>query len=302
MKYSYSKDACNLNLMGDEIRNSDITIALDYLNFGNGTLDIFFKAELSTAEVIILEGLVQNHVAQVDPVASTPVVVSNFPIGLTTKSLKTTSFKPETFSTTIVTHDFMDKTTWYTKSVRVTDAVLTQEGLTFSSEHTHWVDLTHGKVYLEDTVNASGAYSVIVKIDDVVQTDGFEVNYNEGKVVFDNDPGGVVKATYSYATESTWILAPYPGKKILIEHTELQFARNVQITNPIDFEMWVYNPHNLPNKFLYNRLRYKNIKDILNANNLGQGYIPAIGGLANDVLVFPFNYASLLPLQSSVGG
>ena len=52
---------------------------------------------------------------------------------------------------------------------------------------------------------------------------------------------------------------------------------------------------------LYKRKRYKNIKDILNSANLGQGVIPAIDNFTNDILVFPFNYVTTQSLLSSQG-
>ena len=73
---------------------------------------------------------------------------------------------------------------------------------------------------------------------------------------------------------------------------------------PINFEVWVYHPDqvNFPGvKIPYQTITYKNVKDLINACNKGKGAIPAMSGLVNDVLVFPFNYATVKPFRSSLG-
>ena len=88
---------------------------------------------------------------------------------------------------------------------------------------------------------------------------------------------------------------------MMIEHAELNFTKDIDLNAAIAFEIWVYNPYDLPNKVKYQEIVYKNIKDIISSANLGQGFIPKCSGLENDVLVFPFNYATVKPFQSSVG-
>ena len=70
---------------------------------------------------------------------------------------------------------------------------------------------------------------------------------------------------------------------------------------PFNFEIWVYNPYDLPNKIKYRHTKYKNGKDFINAANLGQGYIPAFDNLTEDTLVFPFNYVTLKTFKNSEG-
>jgi hypothetical protein len=201
---------------------------------------------------------------------------------------------------TMVTHDLCDKTTWYQESTEHTGISLTASGLDYNhADHAHWIDLTHGKLYGED--NVANLREPKIYVDAVEVTTGFSINYSTGVVTFDSTPSGAVTADFWKAGSSCFSVIPDAGKVLSLEHAELQFASDVMMSSPIRFEIWVYNPYDLPNKVPYKVIRYKNIKDIINAANLGQGYIPKISGLQHDILVFPFNYIATKPLQSSVG-
>lgn len=232
------------------------------------------------------------------------------------------TMKPEGSSATRVTHDWCDKTTWYQESTQVTGETMSDsgDGLTFNSANPFWIDLTHGKLY--DEYNLSDKKVPKVYDNAVEVTTGFTIDYSSGDVTFDSTPTGPISCDYWYAGSSCYILAPTPGKTLFIEHAELQFASNIEMNNPMNFQIWVYNPlfnganpvdaddetwypgkpgGLNPLKFIYQIIKYKNIRDIINAANLGQGIIPKVSGLVNDVQVFPFNYATVKPFQSSLG-
>lgn len=213
---------------------------------------------------------------------------------------KVSVYKPEGSSSTKVSYDWTDKCTWYQKSTRVIDGAMSLEsGLTYQSGNPFWIDLSSGRLYEEDSF--ASAHSISVRDDSgVIDPSGYSVDYEAGKVTLNQSPTGSVLATYSYATTSEWVLAPTAGKVLHIEHAELQFSKNVQMS-PVAFQIWVYNPADLPNKIMYQQIIYKNEKDVVGAANLGQGFIPAFGQLTQDILVFPFNYATVKSLQSSVG-
>lgn len=67
VQYTYSIESdfpnqqVSIEGLTDEIRNSDITIALDYINKENGFCEIFFKTSISTEEKTILDNIVSNH-------------------------------------------------------------------------------------------------------------------------------------------------------------------------------------------------------------------------------------------------
>lgn len=217
---------------------------------------------------------------------------------------KVATYRPEGSSSTKVSHDWCNKSTWYQNSTEVTGETMTDSGnqLTFNSTNAYWIDLEHGKVYNE--YNIADKKQPKVYIDDVETTTGFSINYEVGSVTFDNAQTGTIKCDYWYGSNSLFTLAPDPGKIMIIEHAELQFSKNIQINTPINFEIWVYHPDQVTYpgvKVPYQVIKYKSMKDIINAANLGQGFIPACGELTQDILVFPFNYATVKPFRSSIG-
>lgn len=60
--YNYTKVVAS-DRLELEIRESNITVALDYITTSGSNLDIYFKASLSEAEETALDGLVTAHVA-----------------------------------------------------------------------------------------------------------------------------------------------------------------------------------------------------------------------------------------------
>lgn len=212
-------------------------------------------------------------------------------------------YKQEGTSGTIISYDWTKKQTWYEKSVRVTGETLTLDsGLVYNSAHTFWIDLNHGFLTDEDDIKAPYLPKVYDNGVQLVEDTDFTVDYVTGKVTLLASPVGAITADYSYATQSTFTLAPASGKILMIDHTELQFTTDLMFPGSyIDFDIYVYNPYDLPNKVLYKKKRYKSIRDIVSGANLGQGFIPAVAGFSNDVVVLPFNYVTTQPLDSRVG-
>jgi hypothetical protein len=269
-----------------DIASGDLTVAKD----DSGTLDIAGTSD----QIVWLQ--------------ASQIEIGNWNRTGETGAIEVATHKPEQSSASFVTHDWTDKTTWFGQSIRVTDEVMSDsgDGLTFNSANDDWIDLSHGKVFDEDNIIGT-AYTVEVKIDDVLQTyeDGYSVDYALGDVVFDaSQSGKTIKVTYSYCDGSVWTLAPTAGKKILIEHSEIQVSKNVVMGNGINFEIWVWHPDQVTYpglKVMYSREKYKSVKDIINAGNQGKGVIPAVAPLTQDVLVFPFNYVTVKTLKNSVG-
>ena len=197
-------------------------------------------------------------------------------------------------------HDWTDPTTWYHDSTRVTGETPTLDtGTTYDLANSNIIDLVNGKVSDED--DFSDTYKVVLYDGGTeISTDDYTVNYAAGSVTLDSAPGGALTADYSYENGSTYCLAPDAGKVLFLEHAEIQFC-GLTTLKPIEFQIWAYNPYDLPNKVMVKKKIYKNAKDILNSANLGTGVVKAFGELTNDISVFPFNYVYLQPLKSSQG-
>ena len=217
--------------------------------------------------------------------------------------------KVEGNSYAYVSHDFCDPCSWFGDSVRVTGETLSLDsGLTYSSANINWIDLAHGRKYQEDLISAPYLPKVYDNGVELVEDTDYTIDYSAGKVTLSSSPVGTITADYSYENGSTFYLYPADlatGIVRFIEHTELQCSKSVIINDSIVFEIWVYNPADLPNKILYETIEYKSAKDYINGANLGQGNIPAFGGSARgvtqDTLVFPFNYASMTPISAETG-
>lgn len=212
-------------------------------------------------------------------------------------------------SKTIYTHNFCDPCTWYEGSLRNEGsdgygAVLnTSDNVTYNLDgYVNWIDTTHGRLTGEDFFFD---YPISVTVDGVLKTEDvdFEINYHDGYVVFDPALNGSeeVKASFSYAGTSIFTIAPSPGKKLRILYTEAQFSINVKIIEPVRFQIRVYNPYDLPNKVSYGEADvYKSGYDFANVGN-GGTYIPAFADMDEDLVVVPFNYATVKDMSSSVG-
>lgn len=229
------------------------------------------------------------------------------------------------------THNFADKTTWFSESVQVVTESLSNSGdnLTFSSSNEYWIDLRHGKMHAEDTWNAGGTYNVTVTVDGEEKTEcvcwngvidpgyDYRVDYRSGSVIFATEQTGSVKASYHYAAGSAFILKPDPGKEIEIEDAEAQFSSDTEYNSGILFR--VYGPIAIFAPFLMqsnggpypddtkiplDEEEFKSMHQIIDEAKGAYPIIPAIGGprgMTSDMHGFPFRYGTIRALKSSLG-
>lgn len=197
----------------------------------------------------------------------------------------------------IVSHEWTDKTTWFSNSTRVTGETLTQNGLEYTAANDYWIDLTSGNVPSED--DYLPLYAAKIYDNGTEVTSGITIDYALGKVTFDSAPTGPVTADYSYAGDSTWIVQPSAGKIINIEHAELDFTADATV-HDVSFEIWAYDPLDLPNKKMYSRRLYKNIKDVVKIANAIE-VIDELGGIGDKIVRAVFDYAEIIELKSSEG-
>lgn len=215
------------------------------------------------------------------------------------------------------THNFCDPSTWYTTSTREIDKALTDsgDGLTWTSGDV-WVDMTHGKVFDEDALCADvpHGYAVEVKVGGAIKTErvpfaasggDFVVDYRNGTITFaSSQAGSVVMASYSKMVDSVYVLAPVEGYRLDIEQVEVQFSSDVQMNAAAVFEVWAYNPYDLPNKVPVAVTRYKTIRNFVDEALGSYPVVPAMGGLRGfqyPIYGFPFRYGTIRSMLSSAG-
>jgi hypothetical protein len=234
---------------------------------------------------------------------------------------KISASPPEGTSKTFVTHDWADKTTWYTESVQVLKgSMTTSDGYAYyaSDGYDFWIDTKHGKIFeedqLPDTVAANSLdgynYDVNVFVDDTHTTSGFEIFYADGYVQFDAYQGSnVIEADFYYENGSAWYLEPDDGKEIRILSAEVQFSDDVILNDTTDFQLEVYYPPIAPPPFRipYGQpSRYKGARDFLSESSgtyptlAGFGG-PGFRGLQCPVITIPWKYVASKDIQSSVG-
>ena len=197
----------------------------------------------------------------------------------------------------LVSHEWTDKTTWYSKSTRVTGETLSASGLVYSAVNDYWIDLTSGNVPSED--DFASTYAVKIYDNGTEVTTGITIDYAAGTVTFDSAPTGPVTADYSWASDSTWVIKPDTGKIINIEHAELDFTVDASV-HDVSFEIWAYDPLDLPNKKMYSKRMYKNIKDVVKIANQIE-VIDPLGDLTEKVCRAVFDYAEIIELKASAG-
>jgi hypothetical protein len=208
---------------------------------------------------------------------------------------------------TIISNNYADCCSWHHTSTQVISGALTQKtsgDLTvFEFPHDSIIDKEHGRITFEDKLGST--MNVQLHEDGNAINSGYAINYMSGEVAFTSDKSGDITANYFYKEDSNFIVSPGFGKLLKIMNVELQFSADVDFgttDSEINFDTYVYNPYDLPNKILYSRTTYKNFKDFFNeANNTHSKVVPAIGELTKDVVIFAWQYPASKVLRSSQG-
>ena len=299
--YQYTKTPVACDRLTLEIQsNASITKALDYITFlSTNQLNIYFKETLPEEQITALTTLVTNHTGEPLPenIVSNVTLYSVDKTSSAEKALKVADTKLEGSSTMFCSPNFCDKTTWYEGSTRITSETLTtSDNLTFSSIHTYWVDLCHGKIPYEDRIDSTGnLYKAHIFIDDVETTSGYTIDYINGTIVFESSQEGkTIKATYNYAGAMQWTITPSSGKILKLIGTEIKFTKDCVLNgNKISFQPCVSGQaYGQPTI-------YKNMEDIVKCC-MGQGWIvPSFDSINKDIICLPFDYVTSKDLKAS---
>jgi hypothetical protein len=315
-RYSISTDFPNhvvaTSRLQEEIRASTIVTAQDYINTEDDVCEIWFKADLSPADLLTLNGLVAVHSGE--PLVPAP----EFKLDSDGRQVMVVEPQLDGAMLNIVSYNFCDKSSWWQQSTAVANEVLVDsgDGLVWTSAHPFWTDLTHGKFYLEDRVTNRSSYVPVIKVDGTALTErtpfttsggDYVVDYRAGTVTFATSQAGkVVTAGYRYASSSLFTISPSSGKVLWVQDSEIQFSTDVVMTGTMNFQAWAYNPNDLPNKMPVTAVtNYKNMRDFIDEARGMYPVIPAIGGavrgLLNPHVVLPFRYSQAKELRSSLG-
>jgi hypothetical protein len=341
--YTYSisndfpADKVDADRLGSEIRASAIVTALDSISTLGDDCNIAFKDALSVGDEAVLDALVAVHdgtplpdniPTKVEFAGSTGVSSPRTGAG----SPLVAFVKMDDLKTTIYSHLWNDKTTWFGQAVRVVAEAASDQGAgLWGLANDSVVDTYHGKLLGEDYLldQQGNSYRMIVTVDGAPSTEqdphngsggDYTVDYDAGQIQFtvgnQPAPGADVRVTYHRATGSRFVVAPDPGKALSIDSVEVQFSDDVKLTDSAVFQIMglvdVFAPQLMPGvpsgtKIpLSNPLVYKTIRDYLNDARKSYPTYPAMGGagwrgLATPVLVFSWDYVAATVLKSSYG-
>ena len=309
------------NLVG-EIQASAIVIAVERVDTAGDVLNVVMKDALSAGDETILDGLVAAH----DPtITNPPTTVTLDEMKNIEAALMVEVAQPRTgMGMNFYSPNVADKCTWWEGSTYVQHQTMTDSGdqLTYNSPDTYWIIMEMGKLFREDNILASHPTMkpVIEVSDDAGATwtpmpaktmDNFmvgdvTVNFAAGTITFDAplDPSDMVRCSYHKAGSFVFTIGPNPTKRLKVYRAEMQFTRPINIATTIRYQVWGYNPFDLPNKIMYSETAYKSMADIIQESLGSFPEIPAMGGergFTDPVHIMRFEYPSVLVLNSSQG-
>ena len=312
-----------------ELQNdSNISIALDYIDVAGDAVDIYYRAALTTPEETALDIHLSLHSGLPLPDAKNSEGIPLVAIHGTDNHVQMVGRVGSEM--TRVTHNFCDPCTWFGDSQRVNSEILSNsgDGLTWESVNSNWIDMTHGRVHGEGRYReeeGTHGYHVIVRVNGVAQTPrpirasdwslggDYYVDYETGRVIFQNPPAQAPMVEYSYATTSSWYLTPAAGKKIQIENAEVQWSNvtyNCTIVQEVQVEVapgvWVGPEVFAPTEMAKYRGLTKTFDQLVDeARRAFPATDPVVGAPANKgtgghkTEHFPLVYTAVKRIQSS---
>jgi hypothetical protein len=325
----------NIGNLSDEIQNSAIVTALERIDKNVDAVDIVFKDSLSSGDRTILDndatgpsgGLIATHDDTASP-SPDQVAISNVAF-TSTEHMKVEVAPREGTGTNFYTPNMCDKTSWFEGATAVTEFELTDSGdlTTWNTNGTHdgpWIDLTHGKIFKEDKLSTTTP-ALLCKVEVSTDTgttwvektedtfndadEDYTVDYKNGTVTFNTalNSGDKVRASFSKpAATMNFTISPPSGKVLRLEHVETQISTDAGITCNVQYEVWAYNPYDLPNKICVSKSVYKTMNDFLVESTGVYPIFPKLDvnnprGIKEDIIVVPFNYTASRDIKSSQG-
>lgn len=228
-----------------EIDSAAITVKLSNLSASGDAVHIAFQAPLSAGELTILAGVLAAHDGVIAVVieASTRVSIE----------------KPESDEKWFHTVNWCDRCTWWQRSILVEDEELQEIGNPDNSKYSldkeFIVCLNQGKLTMEDLI--PDTYKLHVYVDGVLQAEqltyvhetmlekykgDYECDHRAGEIRFHAPiaEGAVVTATYRYAVDSTFTMAPEDGKALKIQAAEAEFTTGFDMRDTVVYQAFLY--------------------------------------------------------------
>jgi hypothetical protein len=246
-----------------------LTVALADRAISVGTTNavFWFKSPLGTDDLAALDEIVAAHQGTNPPLDIQSVEIGNIPEVVPRRSQ--TKVRAYAFS-----HDWCDKTTWYTQSKKKTDQVIgvgdaSKKDFVLEADYPV-IEIGRGKITDDHRITDGNGddYCVHVKVGTasagyttLTEREPFEESGGDFWVDYDNPgtdgtmvhlavapaTGDDVVVTYHYCDtddpmHSIWRFQPPAGKKWVIDHVEAQFTADVELTDTIIYQAWIDYP------------------------------------------------------------
>lgn len=233
------------------------------------------------------------------------------------KIIPVSALPPVGLKSNQISPNWCDKTTWWYSATPVQNEIATTtdpERKVWSLIHQNVIDVFHGKLTGEDSLPerrvlvVSNGVTLLEKDPDTGIGD-FLVDYAAGTLTFDSaiPVGQEPVVSYYYENGSLWIIAPSSDETWRLKGAEAQFSDDVVMTDTMTYEVWAYNPEDMPNKVMVVAPDYyKSITDYVNDSNKAYPPVPAIGGSGwrgnkRPVYVFAWDFQTTTDLIGAYG-
>ena len=300
-----------LNVSWNELKaiKSDLASKFYYATSANSTIAVFVACPVFYATTVLkvqsdIDDFTANY--QSDSIVSDTSTgalaralskkVSGDATPVSIKSRNETNF----LQWTIVSHDYTDKTTWYQKSVQISNEILTgtSSNTVFPSANGNWINPDHPKLYNQSYntgVSPYGQTSLwmpdgsrlaksffrpIITINDIPQTSGFSIDYATGIITFSSSVVGTVKATYFYATTSEFILFPRTSGVIWqVPRVEVNTTSSLIFDATTYFQYWRDPTFSFSTgAFMVAEMPYQSFMQLQSSATTGADIYPPMGG------------------------
>jgi len=262
MVYTYQKSVNPTRLMGEietalsvMLHSEDGSPADGSLRVEGDQCIVTLTNALSRENELLLESIVEQHVAG----QKTPEQIFAETVSFSDDSHLQIQQEPRSGSEKyFYTHNLCDACTWYQGASEVVEAEATDTGdhTVFTTTHTNWIDLNHGRTFREDDIPDHDTYNILGEVSEDSgetwvakaenswgQTDGdFTFDYETGTITFNStlSVGDQVRVSGYKAADSTYVMAPTNGKRIKLEYVEVQYTTDLKMDADVVFEIMVY--------------------------------------------------------------
>ena len=208
--------------------------------------------------------------------------------------------------------DFSDRKTWFFDYTRVPDEVMsTADNIVYSSTRTPKAGWNHSWIDWREIPNHKRQSDptnmrTVVKKNDVVITDGFTIDYDNGTVTFSaaNAPTDVIKVSYSYGNSSKFDLMSTPGKRLRLDYVEVQISKDAVMpeNNFLMFQS-IYNGPAIPpdalgpghpglpanTDIVLRTFEYHGFRDFINESTQAKICLPTLN-MTKEAVILPWDY------------